>query len=345
MCWSTDLRAATPRVLVIQTASKSADTAREQRFIGELRLVLDGIEVKAARAGLPGFELKGLGEQLPVVRRLLGKIPSLAAVWLSRPGPNLLLLHLVSVSTGRALVRIVETRLDSHSERKLALAARELLGTAYLLAPPSKRRHKAVAKVVAGVRKKAAFEPRSSRQRDKTRSRRDWSLKAAGCFSIGVWGQSPYLTMGTGSSFDAELRLSRRWMARLRLDIVGRPLGEIAKAAVKGMGIDPGVEAGPFFCWGASCLVLFAGVRFSWNVLWIKPSDSEQVYRHSMSEIRVVLGLELRWRISRRISLGTSLELQAAPDRHRFHLESSRQAVLTTPWLSMGYTLGILVHP
>ncbi len=122
-------------VLFLEVADDADGKARDQRFAADLKMSLDDSKVQVMRMDNAGFGRLAAREQVALVRPLIERQNAVAAIWLAESSPDLLVLHVVVLSRGRALIRLVETKQDD-SESDLASAARELLGTSYLFDIP-----------------------------------------------------------------------------------------------------------------------------------------------------------------------------------------------------------------
>lgn len=82
-------------VFVIKVAFDKATKEQERRFIDELRLALDTIEVEVIEAPTSQFRNDTLGNQILWVKSALESRKALAGIWLSPASFDLLLLHMV----------------------------------------------------------------------------------------------------------------------------------------------------------------------------------------------------------------------------------------------------------
>jgi hypothetical protein len=148
-----------PIFLVLRTAASPVQVAREARLHDEVSLLLDNFAVLSQSVEAPArFQALPLAEQLALVLDLARRDEAVAALWLAEPLRGQLMVHVVGISSGRALIRTLEFDQKSSSEKALALIVRELLGTAFLQAPPLSI-DPGLADVVRGVRRALPVDP------------------------------------------------------------------------------------------------------------------------------------------------------------------------------------------
>jgi hypothetical protein len=137
-----------PLVLILGTSDDMA-TGSEERFATELGLALE--EFMTVRVDVDAkFHTRSIAEQLVIVKPLVRRYHAVAVTWINRPSPDTMLVTLAVVESGRILVRTIPSAASPGSEEGLALAAREMLGTAYLFgAPRSPELAEVVSRVVA----------------------------------------------------------------------------------------------------------------------------------------------------------------------------------------------------
>lgn len=168
LLWALPLLAlsATPRVelrpapvlVVLKTAATPTQTKREERLHEEVSLLLDDFAVVSQPMEERTFATLPLPSQLEQVLAIARENDAVAALWLAEPSPGQLLVHVLGLSTGRALIRSLEFDRRTGAEKGLALIVRELLGTAFLQAPPETV-DPSVARVVHEVRKALPADP------------------------------------------------------------------------------------------------------------------------------------------------------------------------------------------
>jgi hypothetical protein len=230
-------------VLVLLVAGNEADKKREKRFVTELRMVLDEIPVRTVRPEVANFASQSLAAQIVLIRKLAGRRKAAGVTWIARPTADLLMLHMVVISTGRALVRLVETRVKKGSEEQLALAARELLGTAYLFDRRTRGRKTPIGRVVEQVRAKIAPPAPRLRRRQPDRP---WGFLGGLTMRGGIAGsQGPSYWMG--GTIEAERRIVSGLLVRLGFGATGGPLEPLKDGSVNGWEISP--HLGTAYLW------------------------------------------------------------------------------------------------
>jgi len=338
-----------PVLLMLQTATTPTAAARENRFVEELGMVLDGVAVQVERPVDPQFAEHALGDQIARVRLLIDKHHAVAATWLTEAAPDMLLLHLVVVSTGRALVRLVETRPRPGFETDLALAARELLGTAFLFdRAPGPAGGDPIATVVESVRELAAPAPPPPapvEQPHPTAPPPDsgWAVAAELRFEGGLVGaQGPRLYPGGALALDR--RMFEGLHGRLSAMAYGGPLGtrrdeeEILEWAVQ-----PGMALGYLFDLGATTLGPWIEVQaLLSNVTTQIDGGDRQEFRSW--RLRGAAVLDLRIKISGRVDLLLAAGLIATPQRDVYRREWSEKVLLSSAYLSGEGRMGFVVH-
>jgi len=143
-----------PTLLMLQVARTPRARQREGRLATKLGLALGEFMVIRVDAPSDDFSRMSLDAQIEMVKPLTERYKASGVTWMVAGRSRALMLYLVAGQTGRTLVRTVEaTRRQAKLETFLALAVRELLGTAYLFDEQAKKRNPAVNRVVAAVRR------------------------------------------------------------------------------------------------------------------------------------------------------------------------------------------------
>ncbi|MBN2340277.1 MAG: hypothetical protein JXX29_05610 [Deltaproteobacteria bacterium] len=146
-----------PVVIVFLTSSHSGQMAAEQEFVTALKLSLDRFKVVSIDVSDAAFSAVPLSQRLKIIASYTAQWDAVASIWLEEVENDIILLNLAAMSTGRALVRIIEAENSPSASEELAFAAQELLGEAYLFeAEPGKD---AVAKTVQTVKEKIPENP------------------------------------------------------------------------------------------------------------------------------------------------------------------------------------------
>lgn len=320
-------------LLVLPTAATPAGRAIQELYIVELRLALEGTKVRAVEPGTPNFSGRPLGEQIEIVGALLERERGLAATWLSPVSSQLVLVHMVVLTSGRVLVRMIEgdpTR--SGFATDLAMASRELLGTAYLFAPPPPEA--AVARVVETVRQSAS----PSRT-----GRRDWSLVIRNRLGGGLAGfGGPSILVG--GELGVERHVFEGLSARLFVDARGGPLDSGSPLhPVRAVFVSPGLGAAYLWRFGSVRIGPTLDLRVSWTTLQAQ-STPTLTQTFSLWSFRADVGSELRVALGDRVELLTSGSLGISPLRKVLTLESTGETLIATPFLAWDASLGVAVH-
>ena len=338
-----------PVLLMLKTATSPKAAAREDRFVEELGMVLDGVSIQIERPADPEFAAHALGGQIAHVRSLIDKHGAVAATWLTEASPDMLLLHLVVVSTGRALVRLVETRPRPGFETDLALAARELLGTAFLFdRAPGPAGGDPIATVVESVREQAAPPAPApivhvAPPPPPPPSEPSWAVATELRFEGGiVQARGPRFYPG------GALALDRRMFAglhgRLSATAYGGPLGSRrAEEEILEWAVQPGLALGYRWDLGGTTLGpwLEAQALLS-NVTTQVDGGDRQEFRSW--RLRMAAVLDLRIRVSGRVDLLLAAGLIATPQRDVYRRELSEKVMLASAYLSWEGRMGLVVH-
>ncbi len=332
-------------LLLMQIARDKNGQRRESRFAEELKMSLDELTIHEIPQKNSDFGDLVLGRQIATVRPLIDKHRAVAAIWLTEDSPSVLLLHLVAVTTGRALVRIVETDLDKAGEAELAASARELLGTAYLFDVSAENSESPMGRVVDSVRHTVA-PPHSV---EKTQAPvvpalepgRKWSVSVTGEFKGGIYGQDgPALWLGGRAGLERVLVGGLR--ARGSLGVLAGPLGKDGDIDVNGVMLTPGL--GLLYLWDIDpfSLGLALDVRAQWLGLTIQAGEG-RAKQLSEWQLNTALKAEFRWHVTQRIGLVLSGGLEGTPHQEIVHQEIDESIVYATPFVSYELGLGMLI--
>lgn len=320
-----------PVLVVLAVAEDEQGKERETRLVGELGLVLEGLAIRVVDPEGPDFTSLPLAGQIERVRPLVERHGAVAATWLAAFPPDSVLLTLVAVSTGRALVRVVETELQSGSETYLALATRELLGTAYLFEPPPAR---AMEDVVDSVREQVAPGPPQH-------GGREWATSAALSLDGGLVGQQ-----GASLAYGAGARLERRLAAGLRgrLSVAAHagPLVFEPAERIQGWTLTPGL--GLFYGWEVGPVELGPSidVQVAFSSLTMTIGNGPRSH-FSAWNLRGTLGFDLRWFLTSEVALFAGIGLGATPQQEVYRRRSDDSVLLATPFVHWGASVGILL--
>lgn len=319
-------------LLVLELATDQTGRSGEQRFVNELELALDGIQIRTIKPEDSDFSDLPLRKQIERVRPLIERHGAAAAAWLDEVSADLMLLHMVAVSSGRALARLIEIEPRAGFETDLALAARELLGTAFLFQEPPVNRPSPIRRVVESVRQEAAGEllkPPSL----------CWSATSYADLEGGVWGHSgPSILVGGTLALAVGYRAGLT--GRLSLGAKAGPLeGRDKTVSLFRAAAGPGVLY--LFDLGPVLLGPALDLQINWLLARVNdPHSSRRRFTHWM--YRISAGLELHWQLAQRFALAAGAGLGVTPEREAYRYEAIDHTVLVTPYVSWETRLGLV---
>jgi hypothetical protein len=326
-------------IIVIRIADDPVSEAREQRFMDELTLVLGDVQMEVRKTEIPGYARLPLTEQLAAIEPLFARHEAAAVTWLVEMSPGRFFLCVVVWSTGRAMVRLLEAGTDVGFETDLALAAAELLGSAYLFEPPL-RKDDPMRKIVEDAREKAmAMGDFAPSEPERAEGSRGVLLWATGVFESGVaGGRGPRLA--AGGALSLEVPLIAGFSFRLGATLLGGSLDESPAASIDTLMISPGVGALYLRSFGRFSLgpSLDLGARWSLVAVDAAAGDS-RAFR--TWQFQGAVALEMRWSLVRRLSLSLALGLTGTPQQDVYRLERTGEDVLATWRLGFFARLGI----
>lgn len=319
-----------PVVIVLMLDGDAVAQAREQRFLSEIRLALDGFVVEAVDTGLEGFTELVLKDKLSHLRQLSAQHGAVAITWIEDAGPDVTMLHMVALSTGRAFVRIVEADKGPGAEAELALAAQELLGQVHLLSPPGE--DEAIDQAVELVRQRAA------------------SVRAAGApVSLGIMPllevegrmrsqDGPWLRFGGGLAL--ELWILSHLYARAAVIILAGPIVEPHDGTITGWGLEPGLNLGYDWRIGEFAFGPFVGISVTKTTVSMTLGTGDH-QSFDWWDVRGSLGFDLRWAASESLSLVLAPCLAVSTKQKNFRRVSDDSIVIRTPFLRWAVAMGV----
>lgn len=336
-----EITADAPSLLFVRMATGDAGTARESRLYQELGLALDRfalISVEAER----GFAQMPLGQQLASIQDLVDREGAVAVTWLGQPAPGQLLLHLVVAQTGRVLVRSIQAQPGSEKkEANLAVAVRELLGTAYLFEPaPSPQGAAAIREVVEEVRQRVAPSPAPPPLAPSSPGK--WRVVASFHVGQGVGASFGGLTQW-GGGLAGGRRVSERVWLDLGVEGDAGPVGGNGDVSVAGWRVGPhfgafwGLTAGPF-TFGPHL-----GLQLDWRRLQSYRGD-QALQQFSSVEVRVIASAQVRWKVTPALGVVLAPRLALCPQSDVFLLRSTQAVVATTPLFEWGAVVGVALE-
>ena len=318
------------RLVVLLVARDGADKAREARFIDELELTLDDFDVKLVDPGPADFTALSLKDELGVVQALTEPLSAAATIWIESASPDVTMLHVVALSTGRAFIRIVEAKQGPGAERELAIAADELLGQVYMLSPPPAAApvENAVGKV---VEKAAALRERKSTV----------ELGVATFFTAsgGLYRrEGSWFRLGGGAAL--ELWPKGGALVRAGFSVVAGPFFDPDDGAVSGYGLYPELGAGYLWTLGRLRLgpVASAAAMRSTATLTLGQGTAHTATWWSF---RGALGVQARLSLSPAVAVFLEPSVGVWSHPRRFERVSDGSVALRTPLVDWGASLGV----
>ncbi len=320
-------------LLLIQIANDTSGKARERRFADELRMSLDELTILDIPFRSSDFGDLALGRQIATVRPLIDAHRAVAAIWLTEDSPTVLLLHLVAVTTGRALVRIVETDMDRAGEAELAASARELLGNAYLFDISSDKKESPVGRVVESLRHAVA---------PAVEAKKNWAISVTGRFKGGVYGhEGPALWLGPEAGLEGVLVGGLH--ARGIFGALAGPLATDESLDIHGWILTPGL--GLFYLWEFSPVSLGLGldVHALWWGLTMQAGEGS-AKKLSEWQLSTAINANFRWDLTTRLGLALSAGIEGTPHREIVHRRSDESIIYATPFVSFELGLGLILY-
>ncbi|MDD5307738.1 MAG: hypothetical protein PHU25_10500 [Deltaproteobacteria bacterium] len=321
---------ARPVIAVIRIADDAAGKAREQAFISELELALDGFAVRVVDAAEARFQDLSLKAKLDRIETVTRPLAAVATIWIEGVSKDVIMLHVVALGTGRAFIRIVEVPSSATAEQELAVAAAELVGQVYLLSPsiaiPSlETAVSAVMKKAEALREKPA----------------EIELGAVAFIRVegGAYGQEGTWTrVGGGLALEA-------WpvaglLLRAGLAAVAGPFANFRDGAASGYGLAPQIDLG--YLWSYRFLrfgpVIGASAVRSALSLALEDGTAQAFGWWSF---RGVAGPELQFSLDDTVALVLSPAVGVWSHTRKFLRVSDESTVLVTPVLDWSASAGV----
>ncbi|MCP4675071.1 MAG: hypothetical protein GY854_06120 [Deltaproteobacteria bacterium] len=317
-------------LLVLAVADDAESGEREKRFVTEMELGLDGIEVRLLPVGEPGFVQLSLAEQLDRVRPLAERIGAVATTWIEETDTNIVLLHLVALDSGRALVRIVEAKRVPGAEAELALAACELLGEAYLFSPPPA--DEAVGKVIAAVKEEIVVLPNEYPR---------YGVAPLVGLGGGVHGhEGASLKMNVGAA--AEIWMTSGIFLRCSVVATVGPHEQTHDGIAMERGVEPGLSIGYDWRIGRVAIGPLLGLFVPWSRLDVTVGTGGP---HSFSDwnFHATLGLDLRMALTNNLELFVDGSIGAFARQEIGTRLSDGSTVLASPIIDWTTVAGFLI--
>jgi hypothetical protein len=312
---------------LLQIAAGDAERAAEERFRNELALLLEGLVVRAVPAPAPDFADLPLTRQLERVRPEAVGEQAVAVLWLTSAEENVRVLHVVALSTGRALVRLIERRAVDGAEADLALAASELLGSAFMFEDRLPAEAPGLVRAVERAREEAAVgEPIP------------WAPRFLGATGGGVAGAEGPSILAGGLVGAGWLFLDQLWLD-VSLGLLAGPLERDPAVTVSGYRVALGLEV--FWGFGDGALRYGPMLRLAAEraEMSVALEDSTLV-GYGWWSGRAALGFELDWWISDHVVLLLEAGLDSGFPRQKTRPESDGTPAVAAPWIGWQVALG-----
>jgi len=236
----------------------------------------------------------------------------------------------VALSTGRAFIRIVEVPNSATAERELAVAAAELIGQVYLLAPAPAG--SPVEAEVADIVQKAEVlreQPTSVELAAVALVRGEGAVYG----QAGGWAR-------VGGGLALEVVPVAHLLLRAGFTAVGGPFEDPREGTVSGYGLAPELDVA--WLWRIRFVSIgpLIGASAIRSALSVALGDGT-VHAYSWWSFRGAVGLELRFALSRLLSLSISPTLGVWSRSQKFLRVSDDSVALVTPWLDWSAAVGI----
>ncbi len=321
-----------PVLIVLMLGEDEGSRRRDQRFVTELKLALDGFNIKRIERGVDDFPSLLLSERLEHIRPFVEEFDAVATTWIEDTGDKAILLNMVALSTGRALVRIVETQGGPGAETALALVAQELLGEAYLFSV--KQEKEAIERVVKQVKTEVI---EGYVEDEGLRVGVVPVFKAGG----GVYGhKGPSMMVGGGVG--VEIWPNENLFLRLGIVYSALPRKRPEDGIVTGWGLAPSLSIG--YDWALSRLLIgpVFGVAATYSLydMYLGGGDNETF---SWWNFHGSIGLDARLAITKRFLILLSPGLGLYPLRKFYTRVSNSSVILQTPFIDWNITIGVLI--
>ncbi len=203
-----------PVVLFLKLYGDESAGQMEKRVSAQLKLTLFEFSVVEVFEGLDAFVEANLSGRLEVLKKMAAENNAVAIVWIEQGSQEVTLLNLVALSTGQALVRIVEAEKGPETPADLAVATQELLGQAYLFETASLRPEISNAVRAASEEVEAARQERGESEPEELRS--EYTIGVSGIVrGAGVAHQGPAYRFGVGATFHHLLTDHLYWFPEL----------------------------------------------------------------------------------------------------------------------------------
>jgi len=331
-------------VIVVAAAAGEAATARERRFIDEVRLAFDEIEVRVVQSPSQGFAAQALGEQILWVRSLLEEEGSLAALWITGVSTEIVLLHIVVLKTERIIIRMVQVDTREGFETDLAMSARESLGEAFLLSKAPDVSEPPLAAIVDEVRARATTRPVGDAAPVPVPRPSPWDVWAGPAVEIAIaGGEGPPLLLGGAVGID--WLVASGFGLRLGLSAMSRPLGAAdQEVEIRGLALVPAAAAFYLVRVGRASLGPVVDVQAAYASAAVDAGGARPTVTETW-RFRIGVGAELRARLGSNVALFAAAGLAVSPTTDEYRGAVTGDVLYSTPRLAGRFALGLVLVP
>lgn len=326
-----------PVVLVIGVGTDPESRAREQRFVTNLALDIDGFDVQLVSPPTGEFASLSLDRQIEHLKPMMSQSHAVAAMWLTAVSKEMLLLQVVVLDTGRALVRLFEGKQTRDAEEHLALTASELLGTAYMFDAPSLEKMPEIHQLVTETREHA---------RVSAEKKPIWRVYLKGIVRNGVvGGTGPRLNIG--GALGAEREILDWFALRFGMSAAYGPFGDVDELGLKGYDVSAEIS-GYWF-------LRFKRIQFG-PVLRFRGGPTNTIVErtdidgadntrtdYSAWSFNGALGVDFSIALSKSFALSMAIGLEATPLQIEIQRLSDKSPIFANSLMNIWGSLGFLV--
>lgn len=334
-----------PVLLVLSVARTTPEREREREFVAELELTLDGWRVvhldDVSAPQLMDFASQSLERRLASIRALSRRDNAVATIWLEAGKRGVTLLHLVSLSMGRSLVRIVEVAEDPGNEVTLAMAVDELVNQTWLFDARKGVPATTDTGATAADTENAKKCPERSPCVAPPPSPFSRALVASGIARAGVAGaEGPRWTLGGGVGL--EVQLTQRIFISGGFNAMGGPFESSSIQKIRRLALEPSLSVHLLHPLGRISFGGAIGVAVPWQETAITlPGTGTHLY-HDWN-VRTSMVFSVRIHLLDKLALYLSPDVGFWADKKRYYTESTHRSIVRNPRVDIGLNLGIII--
>jgi hypothetical protein len=316
-------------LLVLEVAVDPELAELEKLFTMELGLALGRVAVRTLSLDTPapGFHTQSEDEKTELVRPEIERAQAVAAVWIVRApepeGAGQIVLHMLTVRSGRSANWTVGLQPGPGVETDLALAAGELLEEAFLFSA-------------------ASLPPEPEKESEPAPKEIEESRlgvlplgRVAGGIAAGRW-----LLVGGG--------LALEWwpvpsvFGRVSGLAQALPLLDPGEGKASAWGLEASLILGYGLSRGPIVVGPFAGIAASWFFLRSELGQAETQF-HRFWLPKAAVGVTSRFALSKRLALVVEGQGLGSFWQERFERASDQSLVLSTPWFEWSVLVGAIL--